>query len=169
MPLGDFIPKPPAEKYHYDELWRNVSPDDSDISGRKAVEFLKMSCVDSGILKQIWGLSTPTSSMNQMVRSDSTDNIPFRNDGIRHYARRCMCQSVCILLWSQALQWQDLSLLLLLSLSSYWLIVAVGVIIIANVIDFIIIIIFPSIIAAIQLSPPVHHYGAKRRNPHLKR
>lgn len=66
MPFGDYLPKPPAEKHHYDELWLHVSPDGADISGRKAVEFLRLSKVDSGILKQIWGLSTPTSTMNQM-------------------------------------------------------------------------------------------------------
>ena len=65
MVLGEFFPKPPTEKHHYDQLWIYVSPDGQDISGRKAVEFLRLSGVDSGILKQIWGLSTPSSTMNQ--------------------------------------------------------------------------------------------------------
>ena len=81
MALGDYVPKPPAEKYHYDELWKSVSPEGADISGRKAVEFLRMSAVDTGILKQIWGLSTPTSTMNQNQFNSSLRYITMVQNG----------------------------------------------------------------------------------------
>ena len=90
MVLGDYTPSAGIEKHHYDELWKIIVNSDNNttsnttsnttnttsntsntilngnesISGRKAVEFLRLSLVDSGILKQIWSLSTPTSTMN---------------------------------------------------------------------------------------------------------
>jgi hypothetical protein len=81
MALGDYFPKPPTEKHHYDYLWLHVSPDGTDISGRKAVEFLRLSGVDSGILKQIWGLSTPVSTMNQMQFNSALRYITMVQNG----------------------------------------------------------------------------------------
>lgn len=65
-----YIPQNAVEKSYYDMLWDiannrpALSDPNAELSGRTAVEFFQRSGVDKGFLKQIWSLSTPTSSMN---------------------------------------------------------------------------------------------------------
>lgn len=68
MPDGagfTYVPSTPAERAHYDGLWAAANPSGGgDLSGLLAVTFFKQSGVDLGILKQIWGFSTPSATMN---------------------------------------------------------------------------------------------------------
>jgi len=60
----DYIPRG-SEKDHYDGLWAAAQPSASgELSGLQAVTFFKQSGVDLGILKQIWGFSTPVATMS---------------------------------------------------------------------------------------------------------
>ena len=59
-----YVPGGANEKHYYDECWKIASPSGSDLSGAHAVNFLKRSQVDLGVLKQIWSFSTPVASMN---------------------------------------------------------------------------------------------------------
>lgn len=65
MQSSEYIPRHPVELSVYDGLWKAANPSQtSEIGGGQAVEFFKKSGVDMGILKQIWGLSTPAATMN---------------------------------------------------------------------------------------------------------
>ena len=62
---GEYTPRHPVELAVYEGLWKVVNPSQGpEIGGGAAVEFFRKSGVDSGILKQIWGLSTPVATMN---------------------------------------------------------------------------------------------------------
>ncbi len=63
--MTEYNPKPGPESSFYDSLWKVASPTGLDLSGADAVQFFKKSGENSGILKQIWGLSTPTATMSQ--------------------------------------------------------------------------------------------------------
>ena len=60
----DYIPRSAPEASIYDGLWKVASNGVLELSGAQAVEFFRKSGVDLGILKQIWGLSTPLATMN---------------------------------------------------------------------------------------------------------
>lgn len=70
--MDAYLPQNPVEKGFYDYLWdvannRQPGSDPSgagELSGAAAVQFLTRSSVDRGFLKQIWSLSTPSSTMN---------------------------------------------------------------------------------------------------------
>ena len=55
----------PSERDYYDRLWLVASPSGGELSGLQAVNFFKKSEVDINILKQIWGFSSPVSTMNR--------------------------------------------------------------------------------------------------------
>lgn len=60
-----YIPTDAHESSHYETLWQIASPSGLELSGLQAVNFFKQSAVDINILKQIWGFSTPVSTMNK--------------------------------------------------------------------------------------------------------
>ncbi len=60
-----YIPTDPHESSHYETLWQIASPSGLELSGLQAVNFFKQSAVDINVLKQIWGFSTPVSTMNK--------------------------------------------------------------------------------------------------------
>ena len=60
----NYVPRNDAELAHFDGLWAAASNGAKELSGLQAVTFFKQSGVDLGILKQIWGFSTPTATMN---------------------------------------------------------------------------------------------------------
>ena len=60
----NYVPRSEAELAHFDGLWAAASNGAKELSGLQAVTFFKQSGVDLGILKQIWGFSTPTATMN---------------------------------------------------------------------------------------------------------
>ena len=60
----EYIPKPGPEFNIYDGLWKVASPNNLELSGKEAVDFLKKSGVDAGLLRQIWGISTPGATLS---------------------------------------------------------------------------------------------------------
>ena len=63
--MSSYVPKSGNEIYVYENLWKVASPNGTDLSGLEAVTFFRKSEVDSGILKSIWGLSTPSATLNK--------------------------------------------------------------------------------------------------------
>lgn len=59
-----YTPSPGPEAAAYESLWKIANPSGGDLSGAQAVAFFRKSDVESSILKQIWGLSTPLATMN---------------------------------------------------------------------------------------------------------
>jgi len=63
---GEYLPKQYAEVVTYDQLWAAANPSGGEsLAGAQAVPFFQKSGVDNGILRQIWGLSTSTSTMTK--------------------------------------------------------------------------------------------------------
>lgn len=62
--MDEYVPRNPNEQAIMDGLWSFANPSGSfELSGAQAVEFFRKSGVDVGILKQVWSLSTPLSTM----------------------------------------------------------------------------------------------------------
>ena len=62
--MAEYTPRNPIEQSIYDGLWRFANPSGSpELGGAPGVEFFRKSGVDTGILKQIWSLSTSTMTM----------------------------------------------------------------------------------------------------------
>lgn len=63
--MTDYIPQHPIELQYYNTLFSIANGGNSqELGGSDAVKFFKMSGVDVGFLKQIWGLSTQSATMN---------------------------------------------------------------------------------------------------------
>ena len=63
--MNDYVPQHPTELQYYNYLFGIANGDNGqELGGSDAVKFFKMSGVDVGFLKQIWGLSTQSATMN---------------------------------------------------------------------------------------------------------
>ena len=64
MASESYVPKP-IEKGYFDICWNTANPGGlMEIPGGQAAEFFTKSSVDTGILRTIWSLCTPSGSMN---------------------------------------------------------------------------------------------------------
>lgn len=65
-----YVPQSSLEAQYFAYLWSVANPnvdksgDEGLLGGQAAVNFFRLSGVDTGFLKQIWNLSTHTSTMN---------------------------------------------------------------------------------------------------------
>lgn len=89
---ADWLYSPqPYERDHYDRLWLVASPSGSELSGLQAVNFFKQSGVDINVLKQIWGFSSPVSTMNKAqfycacryIAIFQNGDLPIRKESLR--------------------------------------------------------------------------------------
>lgn len=66
----NYVPGHPIERAYYEQLWATANPEGASaagsvLAGQLAVPFFQRSGVDTGILRQIWSLSTPSAAMNK--------------------------------------------------------------------------------------------------------
>ena len=67
-----YAPQNPVEHAYFDSLWQTAlvgadagNSQDSELSGKAAVQFFQRSNIDTSYLKMVWSLSTPTATMSK--------------------------------------------------------------------------------------------------------
>jgi hypothetical protein len=94
----DYYPQNVAELTVFDGLWKIASVDQSGrLGGREAVDLLRKSGLEVPVLREIWAVTTPDSSIGQAQFFSALRFIAMYQNGVTQISRGIFCFSFSVL------------------------------------------------------------------------